>query len=378
MSSKRACSTILFLIHYAFITLLIGCTTVANGKAHTAKTDLPDKSFAIQRGTNISHWLSQSDRRGEAREVFFSEKDVEFIADNGFDHIRIPIDEEQMWDEAGNKEQEAFQLLHNALGWANTHQLKVIVDLHILRSHHFNEAEKPLWTDPVAQEQFFNCWRDLSSELRDYPIDQVAYELMNEPVADDPEDWNQLVEKAITVVRGQEPERKIMIGSNMWQSTETFDDLHLPEDDPNIIVSFHFYIPFLITHYQTSWTDIGDYTGPVQYPGQTVPDTEIEKLSEPLKSAVERSNGIFTQDSLEARILKPVQFAQQRNLQVYCGEWGCYPSVNTTTRMRWYEDVRGILEKHNIAWTTWDYKGSFGIRDSDGTPQAKLITVLTE
>lgn len=76
-----------------------------------------DSAFRISRGVNISHWLSQSQRRGQERQTFFTKKDVAYIAGLGYDHIRLPIDEEQMWDESGNKENEAFTLLNNV--WAN-------------------------------------------------------------------------------------------------------------------------------------------------------------------------------------------------------------------------------------------------------------------
>ncbi|MHC4426254.1 MAG: glycoside hydrolase family 5 protein [Planctomycetota bacterium] len=152
-----------------------------------------------------------------------------YIAGLSYDHIRLPVDEEQLWDEGGNKEEEAFRLLNNAIKWSREHNLRVVVDLHILRSHHFNAEEKPLWTDPKAQEKFFQLWSDLSSELREYPVNRVAYELMNEPVADDPEDWNRLVGKAVKVIRKTEPDRKIVIGSNKWQSANTFDQLRIPE-----------------------------------------------------------------------------------------------------------------------------------------------------
>ena len=75
---------------------------------------------------------------------------------------------------------------------------------------------------------------------------------MNEPVADDPEKWNVLVEKAIAAVRKIEPNRFLVIGSNRWQSVFTFDDLRIPADDKHIILSFHFYHPFLLTHHQAS------------------------------------------------------------------------------------------------------------------------------
>ncbi len=335
--------------------------------------------FSLKRGVNISHWLSQSKVRGADREAFFTKKDVDFIAGIGYDHIRIPIDEEQMWDVEGNKEEEAFTLLHNAIGWAADNNLKVIVDLHILRSHHFNEAEKPLWTDPKAQEKFYQCWRDLSAELIKYTNDLVAYELMNEPVADDPEEWNVLVAKAASVVREKEKERFIVIGSNRWQSVFTFDELKVPENDPYIILSFHFYHPFLLTHHEASWTNIAGYSGPVEYPGLLVDSADVAAISdEALKNTIEDGNGVFTKDSLEQMMAKPIKKAKELGLQLYCGEWGCLPTVPRESFLQWYADVRAILEDNDIAWTNWDYKGGFGVvdRSNDNKPVDDLIEVL--
>ena len=220
--------------------------------------------FKVKRGTNISHWLSQSRNRGADRRNWFTREDVAFLAGLGFDHLRIPIDEEQMWDESGKPEAEAFALLNQALDWCADYKLNAIVDLHILRSHHFNEKERPLWTKPEAQERFFQCWRELSDALHNRPVESVAYELMNEPVADNPEDWNKLVAKAVAVVRAKEPKRVIVVGSNKWQSADTFDQLKVPEGDPNILLSFHFYEPFSLTHHTAGWTSIGGYKGPVK------------------------------------------------------------------------------------------------------------------
>ena len=125
-----------------------------------------NNDFIIKRGTNISHWLSQSDTRGEERKNYFTEKDVKYLAGLGFDHLRIPIDEMQLWHENGEKDEEAFSLLQDALNWCEKYKLKAVVDLHILRSHYFNAKVKPLWTQPAAQERFFQCWRDLSAALK--------------------------------------------------------------------------------------------------------------------------------------------------------------------------------------------------------------------
>jgi endoglucanase len=344
---------------FAIVVCSSFCSTLSY--AQEAVLTSQDAEFVIRRGVNISHWLSQSTRRGQERREFFIQKDVEFIASLGFDHIRLPIDEEQLWDEQGRPEAEAFELLENAIEWARQSQLRIIIDLHILRSHHFNVEERPLWTDPKAQENFLRLWRELSARLKKYPTSLVAYEPMNEPAADDAEDWNKLVEKAMRVIRQNEPHRKIVIGSNKWQSVDTFDQLRIPAGDKNIILSFHFYTPMLITHYKAPWTPIGKYTGPVNYPGQIVDPNDIEGLSDDLAQLVRENNGVYDRQKLESLLTKPLELARKLDLPLYCGEWGALPTLPRKARMHWYEDMRSNLEKHNIAWANWDYKGDFGI-----------------
>src|SRR5687768_660321 len=176
-----------FIVLQTFFVFIAACYN----KKTNEKIEPPSyKSFKITRGTNIAHWLSQSDKRGIERERFFTEKDIRFIDSIGFDHIRIPIDEEQMWDEKGMRHEDAFALLKNSLEWSRKAGLRVVVDLHILRSHHFNEKEKLLWTVPAEQDKFIALWKDLSGFLHEWPNAMVAYEFMNEPVADDAEQWN--------------------------------------------------------------------------------------------------------------------------------------------------------------------------------------------
>ena len=99
-------------------------------------------NFRIKRGTNISHWLSQSEQRGEARKLHIQEDDFARLEELGFDFVRIPIDEVQFWDEQGQKLPEAWDLLNNALDWAKQHNLRAIVDLHIIRAHYFNAVNE--------------------------------------------------------------------------------------------------------------------------------------------------------------------------------------------------------------------------------------------
>lgn len=357
------------IILYLFFASLFSC-------GQTGQADKEFVTFEIKRGTNIAHFLSQSDKRGDERAAFFSRDDVMLIDSLGFDHIRLPIDEEQMWDENMKQHPEAFELLHNAIGWCREAGLRVIVDLHILRSHHFNEGEKPLWTDRKEQEKFFDLWRDLSAELSQYPVGMVAYELMNEAVADDPALWNNLIGEAVAVLRELEPERTIVIGSNKWQSVDTFDDLVIPENDTSILLSYHYYSPFALTHHQAGWTGIKDYDGPVQYPGQVVKEEDLEGWPGELAEQMRWAGSYFTIDTIRKQMRQPVEYARERGLPVYCGEFGVYSPAPREDALRWYNDMITVMEEMGVAWANWCYKGSFGIFNEDGKVDQELMDIF--
>ncbi len=325
--------------------------------------------FALQRGTNVSHWLSQSKRRGAERRAFFSEDDVRRIAGWGLDHIRLPIDEEQMFHEDGTPDEEAFDLLTSGLRWALGHGLNVVVDLHILRSHYFNDAQEPrLYTDPAEADRFADLWRTLSQRIGDAPTDRVAYELLNEPVARSAAGWNRVYPHPYRAIREREPQRTIVLGSNHFQSPNTFDELEVPEDE-KLILSFHFYHPMFITHYRARWTPCGPYDGPIQYPGPPVPPEGVLMMDEDYRRQLDAWhdwNQPAGPDLMRRLIQKPLAVARRMGLGLYCGEFGCRDVVPRAIRRAWYRDFLGVLEENGIAWANWDYRGGFGIIDAQG------------
>ena len=339
-----------------------------------------EEGFVIHRGLNASHWLSQSEKRGEERAAYMQEKDFAKIAEMGFDHVRLPIDEEQMWDEQGNKMEEAWTLMHNGIDWALKHNLRVIVDLHVLRSHHFNRPDsRQLWEDKTAQENFITFWRQLSEELKKYPNDKLAYEPLNEAVSNNPDDWNNLINWVISEIRKLEPERTIIMGSNNWQTVGTFKDLKVPEGDKNIILSFHYYEPFLLTHYQAPWSSLKDLDVEFTYPGQMVSDEAFAKLSPDDQKLVERFKRVHDRSTLDADIYQAVEVAQKYELKLYCGEFGCFTTTDIKLRQAWYKDMIAIFNKYDIAWAHWNYKNDFPVVDAETLqPIEELTSILIQ
>ncbi len=327
-------------------------------------------AFKVHRGTNISHWLSQSKARGEARRTYFTKQDVQRLADWGLDHLRIPIDEEQMWDEVGRPEPEAFDLLGQALDWCAAAGLRAIVDLHLLRTHHFlDENDPPLYTDPEEQARFAGLWAQLSEKMQARPTDLVAYELLNEAVARNPEDWNRVARAAYDTIREREPQRTIVLGSNWFNQHHTFLKLKVPEDDPNIILTFHYYYPMFITHYTASWwAGGGTYTGPVHYPGAPIAEEDLANMDAALRQQVVENdwNRPYNQAAMCEDLAQPFVVRKRTGLPLYCGEFGCFDRAPKALRVAWFKDILTVFKNHDIAWANWDYKGAFGIIDMAG------------
>ena len=322
-------------------------------------------NFNIKRGTNLSHWLSQSRVRGEARKQHIQEDDFERLEKLGFDFVRIPIDEVQFWDEDGNKLPEAWDLLTNAIDLALKHHIRVVVDLHIIRTHTFNEnAPNTLFTSEEAQQGLINLWYQLSDVLKHYSNDYVAYEFMNEPVAKEHEQWNVVVEKVHKALRKVEPQRTLVIGSNRWQSYETIKYLRVPEGDKNIILSFHYYNPMLLTHRGAPWASIGRYKGNISYPGVMLTQEDYDAAPEQLKPELKPyTTQVWNKDKIREDFKDAIEAAKKYGLQLFCGEWGVYEPVERDIAYRWYKDMLDVFDEFDIAWTTWCYDGDFGFWD---------------
>ena len=347
--------------------------------------------FKLHRGINISHWLSQSGDWVD-RATFFTEKDVKFLHDMGYDHIRLPIDEITIFDDNGKCIDSSFNDVKNAINWCIKYNMRVIVDLHILRSHHFNsrnnEGKMTLWNDPIAQDHLLSIWDSISTRLHTFPNSMVAYEFMNEPVAPEHEMWNQLVERMFKKIRSLEPNRVLMLGSNRWQKPHTFPYLKIPKGDKNIILTVHTYHPYFVTHYQAFWSAAKYYKGPIHYPGIPITDEDYTKYVDtsnvPLVSRIneEHCREYYDKQKLQTILQPAIDKAKEYGLQLYCSEFGCLPNISREMRLQYYTDITDVFRDNSISYSNWDYKGNFGIVTYDGAKKintfvdSSLISIL--
>lgn len=339
-------------------------------------------------GINIGSWLCHREMSLPERKAWLTLEDVHRIRDYGFDHVRVAIKEKWFWDETDQAIPEAFDILLNGLAWMLDAGLDIIFNVHILRSHFFNDPDPPaLFDNPKAQDRFVEIWLELAKRLGHFPNDRFAYELLNEPVATDPESWNQMAARLYKALRELEPERTIVIGSNRQQSPHTFKDLSVPPNDPNLMLDFHFYEPNLVTHYKCPWLPNGKLPLKVKYPGRplSIPPflyTAIVKVM-PGLSPTERlialdENRHYDRAEMNHVLVEPLKLAEKHDIPLRCGEFGVIKFLSPEIGERWLRDTFSLFQENNIGWSYWCYeKGDdfFGILDADGNerPAMKVI-----
>lgn len=338
--------------------------------------------FPIFNGTNISHWLSQSSGTLQQRLKGFSEADVKQLKQWGFDYIRLPVGEETLWYDNGSPNADTFALIDSAVTWCARQGMRIVVDVHNIKSHHFDNSENALFTDGKSQEEFCNLWRMISGQLRKYPNELVAYELLNEPVAKNDADWNRVAMKCYRAIRALEPRRIIVLGSNSWQTYDRIKFLEIPGNDPNIILSFHYYNPFVLTHYQASWNnDLKDINLPVHYPGLSLNPEDLKKESEEKQKRWHWwTTQTFNKERLRANFQEALDVANKHGLRLDCGEFGCLSNAPRADRMRWYRDMAALFKEMNISHANWSFReDGFGlIHASTGEVDQELVKILTE
>jgi endoglucanase len=227
---------------------LLTCLTMMQAQ------DIFELNKRLGRGVNFSNALEAPSEGvwGMVLESSF----FDLVKEAGFDTIRLPVS----WTAHATEEApytidaEFMARVQWAVDEATARGLNIIVNV-----HHYDELNK----DPIAEEtRYLAIWQQIATHFKDYP-NTVYFELLNEPhdaFNGSAMLWNDLLAKALTVVRESNPDRAVIVGPVYWNSITSLSQLELP-DDPNLIVTVHFYEPFEFTHQGAEWVSPSPPTG---------------------------------------------------------------------------------------------------------------------
>ncbi|WP_291125305.1 cellulase family glycosylhydrolase [Dysgonomonas sp. UBA7698] len=292
----------------------------------------------LGRGINLGNMYEDNYATDEAGNPWNPLKDEYFgiIANLGFKHIRMPIRWETRSSETAPYKINDRFLSHikSKVDKALAKNMSVIINMH----HH-----EKLLTDPYGQKsRFLAQWGQIAEYFKNYS-DKLVFEILNEPTGGiTPAIWNNLLADGLKKIRESNPNRVVLIGTALGGHIDALKELKLP-DDPNIILTVHYYLPFEFTHQGADWTgmDMAQWLGTKWY------DTEIERK-------------IVQQDFQVVDT-----YAKEQNIPVHVGEFGAIDKADLDSRVRWTNYLTRWFEKKSYSWAYWEFSAGFGIYDRD-------------
>ncbi|HVT73063.1 MAG TPA: cellulase family glycosylhydrolase [Lacunisphaera sp.] len=328
-----------------------------------AENTAPVPTF--QRGVNICHWMSQCFDRPYAGD-WFGEKDVQWIAAHGFDHIRFPIDARLWLKPDGSLDPAKIKPFEDAIQWSRRQHLGIILDVHFLPGADFNDGgDGRAFVDPKIQDQAVGIWREIARRFAPEPAD-LRFEIINEPVAPENKQLNVLNRRVLAAIRESNPTRIVYLTSNRWSIIGTIDDVELP-DDPNIAFTFHFYEPIVFTHQNAPWVFAKTGAPAVKFPGVVPNVAPYGKPGDAVASAVGRTLSVAA--DIDAPFARMAAWAEKhaKGREILLGEFGVYRAADDASTQAWLHGVLEACKRHGFGWNLWGYRsGEFGVVDWEG------------
>lgn len=329
------------------------------------------KFEGFQKGVNLGGWISQFAVYDHKHfQTFITEKDIEYIASLGFDHVRVPVDYNVLEDEAGNSLESGFEYLENCFRWCQKYGLHMLIDLHECFGYSFDPLKKDMdrkkfFYDEALQARFLKLWEKIAVRFKDYP-ELVAFEPLNEVVLYEVADaWNQLIKKYISTIRAIAPETYLVIGGVLYNNVLTVKLLDPPADD-HIVYNFHCYEPLIFTHQAAYWMELMPSDYRISYPQEV-----SVYRSETTRILHETEGTLFLDevkemgpDYFEIIFREALNVAEKYDVPLYCGEYGVIDLADNHSKIRWLKDIHGAFDRHRIGRALWNYKEKdFGLVD---------------
>jgi endoglucanase len=297
---------------------------------------------SLGRGINLGNMLD-APREGEWG-VRLDDGVMALAKQAGFDSVRLPV----RWSNYAQAaapyriDEAFFRRVDFAIEDALHHDLRIVVDMH---HYHQLDGDPPdpkdvRVDDAVVEERFLAMWKQIAERYSGVDPERLLFELYNEPHRGlTAQRWNELLRKALAVVRPANRARYVVIGPAGYNKVEELPTLSLPLLDRRIIVTAHLYEPYAFTHQGTPWVKrSADWIG--------------------TRCCSDEQRGQIT------RLLDAARRWQRWHLRpVWIGEFGSYERADYESRVRYTRFLRGEIEARGFTWAYWELASRFGIYD---------------
>lgn len=269
---------------------------------------------------------------------------IDLVASSGFKTLRIPVTwgYHQSASEPFTIEEDYLLRVQKVVDFGLENQMFVIINV-----HHDDD-----WIRLVAEEKAYvksrlsSLWEQVATHFRDYDKDLI-FDILNEPrLKGTALEWtggdsesrailNEYHKAGVDAVRGaggKNISRFLMVSTYAASTLDgPMDDLVIPNNDPNIIISLHTYFP---------WSFAGDENGPALW-----------------GSVEERA-------ALEAEMERIYQkWHIEEGREVVLGEWGTRNKNNLSNRVAYAEFYTEASLSRGFVPVVWDDGGNFMLQD---------------
>lgn len=347
-------------------TIAAAAVSIAGTGALAAGTASAKNKFPRWKGFNLLDYFSPAapKKDGQGRTT---EEDFKWMSDWGFDFVRIPMaypsylsfdrSRDITKEEVYKFNEEVLDDIEKLVYTANKYKMHVSLNLHRGPGYCINAGfHEPynLWKDKDAQDAFFYHWGMWSKRFKNVSPSLLSFDLLNEPAyIEDMNDqyakktavpgqtYRLVVEGATKAIRAENPDRMVVADGN------NVGNMVSPElIDLNVGQSCRGYWPGVISHYQAPWV----WKDPSKAPTPVWPGTMDGKY--------------YDRKGLED-LYKPWIELKDKGVGVHCGECGCWRATPHDVFIAWFTDVIDILTNAGIGYALWNFRGEFGILDSN-------------
>jgi aryl-phospho-beta-D-glucosidase BglC (GH1 family) len=197
----------------------------------------------------------------------FDEWAFDFMAEHGFDFVRLPLDYKSWTSESGSYDESRLKWLDQAVQWGQSRGIHMCLNLHRAPGYCVNPPKEKLnlWDTGEAGEearrQFASQWKMLSERFKGRSNRDVSFNLLNEPSDVSGTLYRDAVKPAVEAIRLVQPDRLIIADGRSWGGDVT------PElDELELARATRGYYPMQISHYKASWMANSDTWSVPQWP----------------------------------------------------------------------------------------------------------------
>jgi len=309
----------------------------------------PDAALAFERnarlgsGINLNAVVDGNLHPGYERDAPLKEGEIKSIADAGFDSVRLNV----CWSGhcadsyPHTIDPDFFNKVDAIIDECIGYGLAVSLDVHYYPYINMSHPD-----DCLSMEDNYRrlicLWEQISEHYRNYSDETLFFDLLNEPNLNmGAERWNSLLTELIRTIRISNPGRTLIVSTPCLGQSWTLNLLELPQDEWNLIVQFHYYLPHLFTH---------------------------QGLSHGMAGHVEHSVWLGTDEERKAidnDLNYCLRWSKANGRPLNMGEYGATKAADDESRARYIGFLCKSARNRGFSSHLWGYREVFKIRDHE-------------